>query len=78
MNETLKTALVKYANQDLALARKKGNMVIIYTKGGATHVSYDKSTRTYGIRNGSAVSEVLVKKAMAVKMLTYLYNIVED
>lgn len=76
MNETLKTALVKYANQDLALARKKGNICIIYTKGGATYVSYDKSSKTYGIRNGFVTSEV--KKANAVELLTTLYTIVED
>lgn len=76
MNETLKTALIKYANQDLALARKKGNMCIIYTKGGATHVSYDKSTKTYGIRNGFVTSEV--KKSNAVELLISLYTIVEE
>ena len=76
MNETLKTALVKYANQDLAIARKRGNMCIIYTKGGATYVSYDKSTKTYGIRNGFVTSSV--KKANAVELLTILYDIVED
>lgn len=77
MNETLKTALIKYAKQDLALARKKGNMVIIYTKGGATYVSYDKVTRTYSMRNTLISHGDLMKKAMAVSLLTDLYNIVE-
>jgi len=76
MNETLKTALVKYANQDLAIARKRGNMCIIYTKGGATYVSYDKTTKTYCIRNGFVTS--VIKKSNAVELLTNLYDIVEE
>jgi uncharacterized protein (UPF0333 family) len=76
MNETLKTALVKYANQDLAIARKKGNMGIVGTKGGATYISYDKSTKIYGIRNGSSVFEV--NQDEAVQIVISLYNVVED
>jgi len=76
MNETLKTALIKYANQDLAIARKKGNMSIVGTKGGPTHISYDKSTKTYGIRNGSNVFEV--NQDEAVQIVVSLYNIVEE
>lgn len=74
MTNELKTALVKYANQALALARKHKRICVIYTKPGPTYISYDKQSRTYGIRAGGAVSEVIVKKAMAVKMLTYLYR----
>lgn len=78
MTDELKTALVKYANQDLALARKHKNICVIYTKPGPTFISYDKITRTYSIRSGNAVSDVIVKKALAVKMLTYLYTIVNE
>jgi hypothetical protein len=66
--------LMKLANQDLTLARKHTKICIIYTIPGPTHVSYDKKTRTYGIRAGSAVSEVIVKKTLAVKMLVSLYR----
>jgi hypothetical protein len=77
MTDALKTALVKFANQDLAIARKEGSMAIVDTKLGAMFISYNKQDRTYAIRAGNAVSDVIVNKAMAVKMIVYAYKVEE-
>ena len=74
-NQTLQAQLIKYANQDLAAARKaKGFIGIIGTKQGVLEVGYNKIDRNYIFSTKDKIIGYFKKKE-AIKYLIENYVI---
>ncbi len=76
----MKTALTKFANQDLAIARKDGEMVVTNTKHGNVTIGYKNGQYTISQFNSAAVGSTHIfydgRKAGAVEFLINAYQVV--
>lgn len=74
MNTQLKASLLRFANQDLAAARKNGCMAVSQTKRGTLAIDYFPAERAYTIYpsdGSSALHKVPAKQARAYLVQSY-------
>ena len=71
--------IAKFAQQDMKLARKEGQISICDTKAGVIDLSYDKATRTYQMISRGGPERIALRGLMAAGVesrLVHLYNVV--
>jgi len=75
MTNELKAALVKFANQDLAIARRKGSMTVCQTKLGNLAVSYENGAYAIHSEGLNARCLLIGKASHARDFLVNSYDI---
>lgn len=77
-NKELQKALIRFANQDLGIARKDGHVAITQTKIGNVEIVYNRPTKRYFMNglNGEGRLTDGMTKAQAVEKLVSIYDVV--
>ena len=75
MTNELKAALVKFANQDLAIARRKGSLIVAQTKLGNLDLSYENGSYTIHSQGLNARCLLVGKAGSARDFLVSSYNV---
>jgi hypothetical protein len=73
--QVIKAQLIKFANQDLALARKTGAVAVTQTKLGNIEIQYENGVYTaYAMLNGDVLAQG--KAQVARDLLVSIYDVV--
>lgn len=75
MENTLQNTLVKYAKQDLAIARKNGVVCITDTKEGNIEVEYISERKMFIITKLNGPTIAVLKSKEAVLKIADLYQV---
>jgi hypothetical protein len=77
MANHLNPEIVKFAKQDLAIARRQGSVMITDTNWGVVTLSYNAADRSYNInRHSDGFNSGAARSASAIKMLcNWIYQV---
>ena len=75
MTNELRKQIEKYANSDLALARKKGNIGVYQTRRGFVGLTYDAQAKTYTFLVAGQKAFTGAKKDAVNFLIDELYDI---
>jgi hypothetical protein len=75
----LKADLLKYAKEDMQMAREAGSICIIDTKAGNIELCYDSLSQTYSIHKMPTTETIAYGKEKTIgRCIASLYTVVGD